>query len=490
MALEEDTRDLSRLAEVDPEEILDSLNSSIARRMPSYADLYRRWERLNWSVDELDFSQDRRHWSALDETHRERLLWTLSQFYVAEQRVAATLTPYVAAAPLRAQKLFLSTQCVDESRHTVFFDRFFHEVVAEGDRDLARRLRSSRRWVGPGFAPLFDEYLEDVTSELRAHPEDLRLFAKAMAVYHIIIEGVLALTGQKFILAWARDNRILPGFRAGFTAVARDESRHVSFGARVIRDLLDGDPGLIDPVHQGLSEALLLGTRLFQPPNGDVSYTIAFGYSLADLFDYGGIQLEKKMRAIDAPMPKVDIYLPPIDAPWPPPGGGLIPIDPRRRIGIRLLEVVDRVTPSLAPGISMMMLHLAFLPEAARGAHVVYEFNLEGPGGGTFTVEVEDGDCAIVLGRGSREPDVRYHLQARTWLEMTQAKVTGDEAILLGRLRITGDPSLGRRFNELFAPQGESRVARAAAGPGRRRGLPSPPLARFVQKVLGRDEAA
>ncbi|MDQ3987388.1 MAG: hypothetical protein M3280_12930, partial [Actinomycetota bacterium] len=272
MAVREDSQDLRQLADVDPDSILERLNENIARKMPSYRDLYRRWERLNWKVSDLDFSADRDHWLALDENRQERLLWTLAAFYVAEQRVAATLTPYVAAAPKREQKVFLATQCVDEARHAVFFDRWFHEVIAAGDGDLALRLRSSRQWVGPGFAPLFDDYLEDVTSRLRERPHDIRLFAKAMAVYHLVVEGVLALTGQKFILAWARNNDILPGFRSGFTAVARDESRHVSFGARVIRDLLDQDASLIEPIHEGIRESLRLGTYLYQPPNGDVTY--------------------------------------------------------------------------------------------------------------------------------------------------------------------------------------------------------------------------
>ena len=171
VAVHEDTRDLKELAQVDPDSILDRLNENLQRKMPSYRDLYLRWERLNWSVAELDFSQDRKDWQALDDHHRERLLWTLAAFYVAEQRVAATLTPYVSAAPKVEQKVFLATQCVDEARHTVFFDRWFEEVVAAGDGDLARRLRSGRQWVGPGFAPLFDEYLEDVAQQLRDNPE-------------------------------------------------------------------------------------------------------------------------------------------------------------------------------------------------------------------------------------------------------------------------------------------------------------------------------
>src|SRR4051794_418860 len=99
MAVSENTTDLRELANVDPDRILDNLNDSIARRMPTYRDLYLRWERLNWKVSDLDFSQDRRDWAELDDLHKDRMLWTLAAFYVAEQRVAATLSPYVTAAP-------------------------------------------------------------------------------------------------------------------------------------------------------------------------------------------------------------------------------------------------------------------------------------------------------------------------------------------------------------------------------------------------------
>ena len=455
MRASEDTRDLRKLSEVDPDALLDGLNDSLARKMPSYRDLYRRWERLNWSVAELDFSADRGDWLALSDDYKDRLLWTLAAFYVAEQRVAATITPYVTAAPRREQKIFLATQCVDEARHAIFFDRWFQEVVAAGDEDLGKRLRSSRRWVGPGFGPLFDDYLERVAAQLRRRPSDRACFAKAVAVYHIVIEGVLALTGQKFILAWARNEGILPGFRAGFTAVTRDESRHVAFGARVVRDLLDEDPTLLEPVHEGIREALRLGAGLYQPPNGDVTYTSAFGYSLGDLFNYGGMQLEKKMRAIGAPMPDVDVFVPPIAAPWPPPGGGLVPTDLRQRVSMQFVRALGRVAPSFAPGLSMMMLYLAFLPAAARGLDAVYEFDLSGPGGGVFTVTVRDGSCQIAIGRGDEAPDVVFEMESSTWLAMSEARVTGDEALLLGKLRIRGKVELGRKFNELFEPPGE-----------------------------------
>ena len=488
MASAEETRDLRKLAEVDPDSILERLNQSITRRMPTYRDLYLRWERLNWAVSDLDFSEDRGHWLALDTDVKERLLWTLAAFYVAEQRVAATLTPYVAAAPKLEQKIFLTTQCVDETRHAVFFDRWFQEVVAAGDGDLSRRLRSSRQWVGPGFGPLFDDYLEDVTSQLRARPGDIRHFAKAMAVYHLVIEGVLALTGQKFILAWARDNQILPGFRAGFTAVARDESRHVAFGARCIRDLLDEDPSLLEAVNEGVRETLQLGTALYQPPGGDVTYTSAFGYSLGDLFNFGSVQLEKKMRAIGIPVPDVEVFVPPIETEWPPPGGGLIPSDLRNRVSMSAVRAMGRTIPGMAPGIAMMMLHLAFVPKAAAGVQALYEFHLSGTGGGIFTIELDDGRCAISIGRAEREPDVIYEMSGADWLAMSAGRVTGDEAVLLGRLRIKGDPILGRRFNDFFAPPGEPPIR--AASRVRVGGAEEPGRGGLVGRVLRRRKAA
>ena len=489
MVATEDTRDLRELADVDPDRILDGLNDSLARRMPSYRDLYLRWERLNWKVSDLDFTQDRVDWLALPEAHKERLLWTLAAFYVAEQRVAATLSPYVTAAPKLEQKIFLTTQLVDEQRHAVFFDRWFQEVVAAGDGDLAVRLKSSRQWLGPGFEPLFDRHLEEVTSALRDDPENLGLFAKAVAMYHIVIEGVLALTGQKFILAWARDNDILPGFRAGFTAVARDESRHVSFGARVIRDLLDEDPLLLTDIHEGMRETLRLGTALYQPPRGDVTYTSAFGYSLGDLFNYGGIQLEKKLRAIGMPSPYVEVFVDEVDGQWPPPGGGLVPRDLFQRATSGFMRGLSRAAPRFAPGVSMMMLYLGFVPAAARGVDAVFEFHLQGRGGGIYTVIVRDGRCRIELGPTDEPPDVIYEMDAMTWAELTAGYATGDEAVLLGKLRIRGDVILGRRFNEFFAPPGEPMIRAASVAQPADEPAPASPL-RLFGRVLRRTPAA
>ena len=113
----------------------------------SYEDLYRRWEEGNWKATEIDFSEDRKGWEALSEIQRKSALWTYSMFFYGEDSVTDNLSPYIDAAPKEEQKYFLATQQVDEARHSVFFHRFFKEVIGAGrdDRLDARLHRGPAR---------------------------------------------------------------------------------------------------------------------------------------------------------------------------------------------------------------------------------------------------------------------------------------------------------------------------------------------------------
>ena len=50
----------------------------------------------------------------------------------------------------------------------------------------------------------------------------------------MVIEGMLALTGQHFIIDYNEREGTLPGFVEGFSNVARDEHRHIAFGVRFL----------------------------------------------------------------------------------------------------------------------------------------------------------------------------------------------------------------------------------------------------------------
>src|ERR1041385_5384392 len=89
------------------------------------ASLYRRWEKQQWAVSDLDLSQDRADWLSLPESARIVMQHTMTLFFIGEQAVTATLAPVLYAPPREDERIFLAPQIADEARHTVFFQRFF-----------------------------------------------------------------------------------------------------------------------------------------------------------------------------------------------------------------------------------------------------------------------------------------------------------------------------------------------------------------------------
>ena len=66
----------------------------------TYRELYELWERQQWAVQDLDFSQDRIDWhERIDAEERVARMYGLSSFFVGEQRVAAELGPIMRAVP-------------------------------------------------------------------------------------------------------------------------------------------------------------------------------------------------------------------------------------------------------------------------------------------------------------------------------------------------------------------------------------------------------
>ena len=109
---------------------------------------------------------------------------------------------------------------------------------------LQGRLAETSEHVNPEFNELFDEMLKSRVDRLAREPEDLETLVEAVTLYHMVIEGMLALTGQHFILQYNEEQGTLPGFVEGFNKIARDEHRHVAFGARFLREMAAGGRAL------------------------------------------------------------------------------------------------------------------------------------------------------------------------------------------------------------------------------------------------------
>jgi ribonucleoside-diphosphate reductase beta chain len=264
----------------------------------SYNELYRLWERQQWSVYELDFSQDRVDWhERIPPDERFQRMYGLSSFFVGEQRVEAELGPMMRAMPDEDMRIFLSTQIADEARHVAFFNRFYEEVgVLEAD-SLQGRLEETSAHLNPKFRELFDEMLKSRVDRLAVEPEDLEALVEAVTLYHMVIEGMLALTGQHFIIEYNESVGTLPGFVEGFNNVARDEHRHVAFGARFLRDMAQKEEKYRDAIVRTLGEAGPVADGVLTPPWYEEGQDL-FGVSIEETREFAAKALDRRLKVI------------------------------------------------------------------------------------------------------------------------------------------------------------------------------------------------
>ena len=266
----------------------------------SYRELYELWERQQWAVQDLDFTQDRIDWhERIPPEERVARMSGLSSFFVGEQRVEAELGPLMRAVPDEDMRIFLSTQIADEARHVVFFDRFYTEVGVLETDDLAARLEETSTHVTEDFFTLFDEVLKGKADRIATEPEDLEACVEFVTIYHMVIEGMLALTGQHFITDYNEQVGTLPGFVAGFTNVSRDEHRHVAFGARFLRDMTQR--GFGDAIQRTLEDALPLAQGVLRPkwvPADVDENTELFGATIGETRAFAAQALSRRMKVI------------------------------------------------------------------------------------------------------------------------------------------------------------------------------------------------
>ena len=264
----------------------------------SYGELYSLWERQQWAVQDIDFTQDRIDWhERIPEEERFQRMYGLSSFFIGEQRVAAELGPMMRAAPQEDMRIFLCTQIADEARHVQFFDRFYSEVgVLEAD-NLADRLKETSAHLNENFGVLFDEMLKSRVDRLAAEPEDLETLVEAITLYHMVIEGMLALTGQHFIIEYNESVGTLPGFVEGFGNVSRDEHRHVAFGARFLREMAAKDTRYADAIQRTLVECGPAADGVLQPPWAEEGMEL-FGVSLEETRAFAMKALDRRMKVI------------------------------------------------------------------------------------------------------------------------------------------------------------------------------------------------
>ncbi len=91
----------------------------------------------------------------------------------------------------------------------------------------------------------------------------------------------------------------------------------------------------------------------------------------------------------------------------------------------------------------------SFQPAKAKGVHARYQWDLSGPQGGEWWIDVNDGK--YTMGKGKIDnPNVTFVAKDRDWVAVSNGQIGGTWAYLTGRLKIRGDQGLARKLGEMF----------------------------------------
>src|SRR5690348_10167303 len=261
---------LGQVLGIDIDDVIEYVHKDL-KSLPDFTTLYRKYLKQRWDVYDLDFTQDKVDWEEkMTEEERQSFMAIASGFHHGERQVEVELPVFMIGAS-EEEKIHIAAQIEDEARHTVFFDRFYREVIGlEGD-DIMDILDASFQWVAETFVGPFG-LLAYQAEELRQNPYDERARVRYGTNYFLWIEGVLALSVMKVTLSYARWRGFLPAYYTGFTATCRDESRHVQGGMRYLRDAVRRDPSMINEIHDTLRTILSLAgvvsRRIYYEPLG------------------------------------------------------------------------------------------------------------------------------------------------------------------------------------------------------------------------------
>lgn len=229
-------------------------------------ELYLDWERAHWSSQDIDLARDARDWARLDEKERGLLYWVLSSLMVAEERISTQFCGLVLAQDDEEEGSYISTQLVDEVRHMQFYARFQDEVVSD-PAAIADHVARAREVLGDPFRRIFDEALVHAHERLCREPSNREAKLDFVTIYHMLLEGTLGLTASHFLLDFLREREVLPGFVAGYGAIAADEQRHIAYGTWFLREAVASDPAMADVVRARVVDLLPAVAESISPPS-------------------------------------------------------------------------------------------------------------------------------------------------------------------------------------------------------------------------------
>jgi Ribonucleotide reductase, small chain/SCP-2 sterol transfer family len=411
---------------------------------PDYDQLYRRWEESNWSATGIDFSLDAKHWEEeLDERQRDASQWNYALFLRGVEAVGRALVAEAEGAPGVAHRTFLATQIADEARNRKLMDRFLREVAGKG-HDPTSTMEALDGYITWGFRRIVEE-LERLADELRKRPRDQSLLAQSVTLSSVIIEGVLAVPGERFLLRYLEGRDILPGLTEGLEHVAVDEERHVTFSKGLLGELIASSNEARASVVTMLNHAVPWLVGVFVPPNMDRSYVECFGYTLEEIYAAGLESLEQTLGTLGIDPSEVRLLA------W---DDRTQTYDERASRLVTLVETGVLGDDTKDPVPNEDALEILF-DGTTRAVDLEVAASLGGPIEWAFTdaqpwhLVVTDGHALARRGRAGR-PALQLEITASDWAKIAVGRGDARWALLKRRLRVHGNWQAKAKLSRLF----------------------------------------
>jgi putative sterol carrier protein len=96
-------------------------------------------------------------------------------------------------------------------------------------------------------------------------------------------------------------------------------------------------------------------------------------------------------------------------------------------------------------------LHERFIPDQAAGVKAIFVYELDGTGGGTWTVTVDNGELSVAEGKVG-EPTVTYQMKADNYVKLANGDINGAKAFLTRKLKVKGSIPMAQKMNKFLPP--------------------------------------
>jgi len=118
-------------------------------------------------------------------------------------------------------------------------------------------------------------------------------------------------------------------------------------------------------------------------------------------------------------------------------------------IGLGAASAASTESSSSTPQQVFDGMRQSFQAQKAKGVHARYQWELSGPNGGQWGIDVNDG--TYKMGKGKIDnPSVTFVTSDQNWVALSNGTLGGKWAFFTGRLKIRGSQSLARKLDEIF----------------------------------------